>query len=88
VPSDHVSNTDYHDFLEGTPANGCYVDYEALRLQKMNLQQRCSAYRTGLENALTWLKENTDIHPATTISNLAEDSVWAKLGVKDEAGLE
>jgi hypothetical protein len=67
---------------------GFYVDYEALKLQKLNLQQRCSAYRTGLENALTWLKENTDIHPATTISNLAENSVWAKLGVKDEAGLE
>jgi hypothetical protein len=84
MPSDHVSNTDYHEFLEGTPANGCYVDYEALRLQKMNLQHRCASYRTGLELTLNWLKENTDIHPATTISNLAENSVWAKLKIKDK----
>ena len=90
MPSDHISNADYHDFLEGIPTNECFIDYEALKLQKMNLQCRCSTYRTGLENALTWLKANTDIHPAATISNLAEDSVWNKLSIKDkdDAGLE
>ena len=88
MPSDHISNTDYHEFLEGTPTNGCFVDYEALKMQKLNLQQRCSTYRTGLENTLKWMKENTNMHPATTTSNLAEDSVWARLKIKDEAGLE
>jgi|6_EtaG_2_1085325.scaffolds.fasta_scaffold03936_9 hypothetical protein len=84
MPSDHISNTDYHARLD----YGFHVDYEALKLQKLKLQCRCSSYRTGVENALTWLKENTDIHPATTISNLAEDSVWNKLGIKDGTGLE
>ena len=79
-----------HEALEGTPAMeyGFYVDYESLKLQKLKLQHRCSSYRQGLTNALKWLKENTDIHPATTISNLAENSVWAKLRIKDEVGLE
>ena len=90
MPSDHISNTDYHERLECTPEMEYrfYVDYESLKLQKLKLQFRCSNYRTGLENALEWLKENTNIHPATTISNLAEDSVWNKLSIKDEAGLE
>ena len=63
-------------------------DHEALREQKVHLQHRCSSYRQGLTNALKWLKANTNIHPATTTSNLAENSVWAKLRIKDEAGLE
>lgn len=62
--------------------------YESLREQKVHLQHRCSSYKQGLTNALKWLKANTNIHPATTISNLAEDSVWAKLRSKDETGLE
>tara|TARA_R110000824_G_scaffold82691_4_gene207195 strand:+ start:45 stop:338 length:294 start_codon:yes stop_codon:yes gene_type:complete len=84
MPSDHISNTDYHDFLDGIPTNECFIDYEALKLQKINLQHRCASYRMGLEFTLKWLKANTDIHPATTISNLAENSVWAKLSVKDD----
>jgi len=85
MPSDHVSNTDYHEHLECTPEMeySFYVDYEALKLQKVNIQHRCSNYRQGITNALKWLKENTNIHPATTTSNLAEDSVWAKLRIKD-----
>jgi hypothetical protein len=81
MPSNHISNTDYHEFLELTMDQGpaFYVDYKALRLQKAKLQCRCSSHRQALELTLTWLKANTDIHPATTISNLAEDSVWAKL---------
>ena len=81
MPSDHISNTDYHDFLECTPAMeyGFYVDYESLKLQKLKLQHRCASYRTGLENTLKWMKENTNTHPATTISNLAENSVWERL---------
>ena len=81
MPSDRISNTDYQEFLELTMSEGpaFYVDYKALRLQKVKLQSRCSSHRQALEAALTWLKANTDIHPATTISNLAEDSVWAKL---------
>ena len=74
MPGSHISNTDYHDYL-------------ALRDQKIKLQCRCSSYRQALEKALPWLKENTDIHPATTISNLAEDSVWAKLE-KNETRME
>ena len=90
MPSDPIPNTDYHDHLECTPAMeyGFYVDYESLKLQKLKLQHRCASYRTGLEATLTWLKANTTVHPATTISNLAEDSVWAKLKIKDETGLE
>ena len=82
MPSDHISNTDYHDFLEGTPANKCFIDYEALKMQKLNLQHRGSSYRAGLELTLKWLKENTDIHPATTISNLAEGIVWDRLKIQ------
>ena len=63
-------------------------DHEALREQKVHLQHRCSSYRQGLTNALKWLKENTNMHPATTTSNLSENSVWANLRIKDEAGLE
>jgi len=63
-------------------------DHESLREQKVHLQHRCSSYRQGLTNALKWLKENTNMHPATTTSNLAENSVWAKLRIKDETGLE
>ena len=81
MPSNHISNADYHEFLELTMDQGpaFYVDYKALRLQKAKLQCRCSSHRKGLETALAWLKENTNIHPATTISNLAEDSVWEKI---------
>tara|TARA_R110000824_G_scaffold16563_1_gene68575 strand:+ start:462 stop:734 length:273 start_codon:yes stop_codon:yes gene_type:complete len=90
MPSDHISNTDYHEFLECTPKmeHGFYVDYESLKVQKLELQLRCSNYRTGLENALKWMKENTNMHPATTTSNLADDIVWGRLKIKDEAGLE
>ena len=88
MPTDHVSNTDYHDFLEGIPTNECFIDYEALKLQKINLQHRCASYRTGLELTLKWLKANTNAHPATTISNLAEDSVWAKLRLKEKDSLD
>jgi len=62
--------------------------YESLREQKVHLQHRCSGYRRGLTRTLKWLKANTNVHPATTISNLAEDSVWTNLRIKDETGLE
>ena len=90
MPSDHISNTDYHEFLECTPKMeyGFYVDYEALKLQKMQLQQRCALYKTGLNNALEWLKEHTDVHPSVKDSHLSENIVWARLKIKDEAGLE
>ena len=67
---------------------GLYVDYEALKLQKLHLQRRCALYKTGLENALEWLKEHTDIHSTTKDSHLAEKIVWNRLNIKDEAGLE
>tara|TARA_R110000824_G_scaffold254017_1_gene443017 strand:- start:85 stop:327 length:243 start_codon:yes stop_codon:yes gene_type:complete len=80
MPSDHISNTDYHKALD----YGFYVDYEAVRLQKMKLQCRCSSHRTGLELALAWLKENTDLHEATTISNLSEKGVWKKIKLRED----
>ena len=90
MPSDHISNTDYHEFLECTPKMeyGFYVDYEALKLQKMQLQQRCALYKTGLNNALEWLKEHTDVHSSVKDSHLSENIVWDRLKIKDEAGLE
>jgi len=90
MPSDHISNTDYHEHLECTPEMeyGFYVDYEALKLQKVQLQHRRALYKTGLENAMEWLKENTDIHPSTKTSHLADNIVWDRLKLKDDAGLE
>ena len=84
MPSDHVSNTDYHEHLECTPEMeyGFYVDYESLKLQKVHLQHRCALYKTGLHNALKWLKDNVKD------SHLAENIVWDRLKMKDDAGLE
>lgn len=64
---------------------GFYVDYEALKLQKLHLQQRCALYKTGLGNALEWLKENTDIHPSTKTSHLAENIVWDRLKLVEDS---
>ena len=90
MPSDHISNTDYHNYLECTPEMeyGFYVDYEALKIQKLRLQHRCALYKTGLHNALEWLRENTNIHPSIKDSHLAENMVWDRLKLKDESGLE
>ncbi len=90
MPSDHVSNTDYHKHLECTPEMeyGFYVDYESLKLQKMHLQHRCALYKTGLENAMEWLKKHTDIHPNIKDSHLADNIVWDRLKMKDDAGVE
>jgi len=62
--------------------------YEALREQKVHLQHRCALYRVGLQNALKWLKNNTNIHPSIKDSHLAENVVWDRLKIKDETGLE
>ena len=90
MPSDHISNEDYHNYLQANvhPDGGAIKDdYEALRGQKVKLQIRCSSYKQGVTKALDWLKEHTNIHPATTVTNLAEDSVWNKLKIveKDES---
>tara|TARA_E500000331_G_C16992783_1_gene598529 strand:- start:121 stop:372 length:252 start_codon:yes stop_codon:yes gene_type:complete len=83
MPSNHISNTDYHEGLE----YGFYVDYEALKLQKLKLQDRCAQHRRSLEEALSWLKKNTDISQGATISNLADSNLWSRLK-KDATGLE
>lgn len=90
MPSDHVSNTDYHEHLECTPAMeyGFYVDYESLKVQKLHIQHRCALYKTGLHNALEWLKENTNMPDDVKDSHLAENIVWDRLKMKDESGLE
>lgn len=91
MPSDHISNEDYHKHLKSSPQQSRYgikANYEALREQKVKLQCRCSSYKEGLTKAVKWLKENTNIHPATTITNLAEDSVWSKLKIKEKDGLD
>ena len=90
MPSDHISNTDYHNYLECTPEMeyGFYVDYEALKIQKLRLQHRCALYKAGLHNALEWLRENNNIHPSIKDSHLAENMVWDRLKLKDESGLE
>ncbi len=67
---------------------GFYVDYESLKIQKLHLQHRCALYKTGLDNALEWLKENTNVHPSTKDSHLAENIVWERLKLKDDAGVE
>ena len=91
MPSDHISNEDYHNkHLKSSPHpdwGAVKDDYEALREQKVKLQTRCSSYKQGVTKALDWLKEHTNIHPATTVTNLAEDSVWSKLKIveKDES---
>ena len=83
MPSDHVSNTDYHAHLESRPAleYGFYVDYESLKLQKLKLQFRCSLYREALEKTLTWLVAHTDLPSDTKISHLAENMVWDRVNV-------
>ena len=89
MPSDHVSNTDYHEFLECTPEMeyGFYVDYESLKIQKVNIQHRCALYKTGLQNALEGLKENTNMPDEVKDSHLAENIVWERLKI-NESGLE
>ena len=54
-------------------------DLDDLVMQKVYLQERCAKYRKAVEFALEWLKEFEDIHPATTVTNLSEASLWAKL---------
>ena len=90
MPSDHVSNTDYHNQTECTPTMeyGFYIDYESLKIQKLKLQFRCSHYKTALEKALDWLKEHTYIPSDTNISNLSDSVVWERLSKQNETGLE
>ena len=54
-------------------------DLDDLVMQKVYLQERCAKHRKAVEFALEWLKEFEHIHPATTITNLSEASLWAKL---------
>ena len=70
MPSSHISNTDYHKALDYR----FYVDYEAVRLQKMKLQCRCSSHRKSLEMALAWLKESGRAHPDAKVEDLSEES--------------
>jgi len=91
MPSDHISNTDYHNHLKSNPHDSGYgigEDYEALKEQKIKLQHRCALYKVGLDNAIEWLKANTNVHPSTKDSHLAEKMVWDRLKLKDESGLE
>ena len=91
MPSDHISNTDYHNHLKSNPHDSGYAireDYESLKEQKIKLQHRCALYKRGLNNAIEWLKENTNAHPSTKDSHLAEKMVWDRLEIKDESGLE
>jgi len=69
MPSNHISNTDYHAAL----------DYEAVRMQKVKLQHRCSCHRKSLEMALDWLKENGKAAPDTKLEDLSEESFWRLL---------
>ena len=61
---------------------GFYVDYESLKIQKINIQHRCSLYKTGLQNALNWLKSNTNMPDDIKDSHLAENIVWDRLKIK------
>ena len=91
MPSDHISNTDYHNHLKSNPHDSGYgigEDYEALKEQKMHLQRRCALYKMGLQNALKWLKDNTNVTDDVKDSHLAENIVWDRLKIKDEPGLE
>ena len=90
MPSDHISNTDYHNHLKSSPhasGYGIREDYDALKEQKIQLQHRCALYKTGLHNALAWLKENTNMPDDVKDSHLAENIVWERLKI-NEAGLE
>jgi len=91
MPSDHISNTDYHNHLKSSPHDNGYgirEDYEALKEQKVELQHRCALYKTGLHNALEWLQQHTNLPEGTKDSHLAEKMVWDRLKIRDETGLE
>tara|TARA_Y100000401_G_scaffold84282_2_gene69584 strand:+ start:462 stop:734 length:273 start_codon:yes stop_codon:yes gene_type:complete len=90
MPSDHISNTDYHNHLKSSPYDNGYgirEDYDALKEQKIELQHRCAIYKKGLQNALDWLKENTNMPDDVKDSHLAESIVWERLKI-NESGLE
>ena len=90
MPSDHTSNTDYHNHLKSSPHDSGYgirEDYDDLKEQKMQLQHRCALYKTGLQNALIWLKENTNMPDDVKDSHLSENIVWERLKI-NEPGLE
>ena len=60
------------------------VEYKELQIQLIKMRIRCSSYRAGVENALKWLQEEEqdNIHPATNITNLAEEATWARIKTK------
>tara|TARA_R100001509_G_scaffold132684_3_gene86203 strand:- start:78 stop:350 length:273 start_codon:yes stop_codon:yes gene_type:complete len=85
MPSDHISNKDYNNYIKSNPhikTKALREDYESLREQKMHLQHRCSLYKTGLHNALEWLQEHTNLPEGTKDSHLAEKMVWDRLEIK------
>ena len=55
--------------------------YEELAQQKALLALRCASHRRAVELALEWGKEN-GMHPATTVSNLADPAVWQRFREK------
>ena len=84
MPSNHISHTDYHDSLRQP------IDWEHLYKEKaidlVKLRHRCSQYRQAVEHALEYLHDTGDAcHPALTITNLSEKSVWTK--IKDKRRL-
>ena len=85
MPSDHISNFDYHQNLTYT------VDWEHLYKEKaidlVKLRHRCSQYRQAIEYALEYLFEMGDAyHEALNITHLTEKSVWDKIKNKRNKG--
>ncbi len=79
MPSNHISNSDYHENLRNRP-----IDWEHLYKEKaidlVKLRHRCSQYRLAAEYALDYLTEMGDsYHPDLNITHLSEQSTWQKL---------
>jgi hypothetical protein len=78
MPSNHISNFDYHQNLT------CPVDWEHLYKEKaidlVKLRHRCSQHRQAIEFALEYLIEMGDVgHESVNITHLTERSVWDKI---------
>ena len=84
MPSNHISNFDYHQNLT-VP-----VDWERLDKEKaidlVKSRHRCSQYRLAAEHALDYLHVTGDAyHEALKVTHLSEESTWNK--IKDKRRL-
>ena len=79
MPSNHISNSDYHENLRNRPINWEHL-YKEKAIDLVKLRHRCSQYRQAAEYALDYLTEMGDLyHPDLNITHLSEQSTWQKL---------